>query len=183
MEHPDFLRAVEHSQSLVNKILKDIPDTHESCVSSKSLTLHPTSQPSNLQYMESSLRIPRAPILKGLSAEFTLEMCLNRTSEGLKMYQDVLSALRNRVSNPQKMKELQADVKDLLTQIKKMQELGQFETREEYRGSGLASRLSGDFEVQVATHLSLLQLQDFVRDIFRSLRNMIQTNPDLNEWV
>ncbi|KAG5854932.1 hypothetical protein ANANG_G00043260 [Anguilla anguilla] len=185
MERPDFLRAVEHSQSLVNKILKDIPDTHKSCVSSKSLTLHPTlqpiSEPSNLQFMEDSLKIPRAPVLKGLSDEFTLEMCLKHISEGLQMYQDVLSTLHNRVSNPEKMKGMHADVRDLLAQITKMQELCRFETGAKYGGSGLASRLSGDFEVQVAAHLSLLQLQDFGRDVFRSLRNMTREEPDLDE--
>ncbi|XP_061088432.1 colony stimulating factor 3 (granulocyte) a [Conger conger] len=180
MEHPDFLRVVEHSQNLVNKILKDIPDTHKSCVNHKNLTLPPSPE-SNLEYMESLLRIPRAPLLKGLSAEFTLEMCLSRISEGLQMYQDVLSTLHNRVSNPEKMKDMQADVRDLLAQITKMQDLGRFQTRMKYGGSGLASRLSGGFEVQVAAHLSLLQLQDFSQHIFRSLRNMTDTDPDLNE--
>lgn len=48
------------------------------------------------------------------------ETCLNRISEGLQMYQDVLSALFNRVSNPEKLKEMQADVRDLLAQITKV---------------------------------------------------------------
>lgn len=36
----------------------------------------------------------------------------------------------------------------------------------------VALRLSGDYEVQVATHLTLVQLQTFGRDVARSLRNM-----------
>ncbi|KAJ8414467.1 hypothetical protein AAFF_G00053370 [Aldrovandia affinis] len=180
MEESAFHRVVERSQSLVNKILNNIPEAHKFCVSSKSLTLHPSSESKKLQYMESSLGIPRAPTLKGLSAEFTLEMCLNRISEGLQMYQDLLGALCDRVSTPKKLEELQDDIRDLLVQITQMYELGQFEARVRYEGSGLASRLTGDFEVQVAAHLSLVQLQDFAQDIFRSLRNMAQTKPGLS---
>ncbi|KAG9350189.1 hypothetical protein JZ751_026542 [Albula glossodonta] len=180
MEDPAFQRTVERSRSLVNKILKDIPEAHKFSVNSESLTLHPSHEPKNLQYMEASLGIPRPPILKGLSTEFTLEICLNRISEGLQIYQDLLGALCSRVSTPEKLKELQADIRDLLTQITKMHEMGQFETSVKYGGSGLASRLSGDFEVQVATHLSLAHLRDFAQDIFRSLRNMSQAKPGLS---
>lgn len=34
----------------------------------------------------------------------------------------------------------------------------------------LASRLHGNYEVQVATHLTLLQLRSFCHDLIRSLR-------------
>ncbi|KAG7492370.1 hypothetical protein MATL_G00013490 [Megalops atlanticus] len=179
MEDPNFHRAVERSQSLVNKVLNDIPEAHKSCVRSKSLTLQPSSESKNLQYMESSLGIPRAPTLKGLSDEFRLEMCLDRMSEGLQMYQDLLGVLSDRVSTPERLTELRADITDLLAQVVKMREMAHLETGVKYAGSGLASRLTGDYEMQVATHLILVQLQDFTRDIFRSLRNMGETKPEV----
>lgn len=41
--------------------------------------------------------------------------------------------------------------------------------------SGLSSRLTGDYEVQVATHVTLAHLRSFSQDAFRSLRNIGQT--------
>lgn len=48
--------------------------------------------------------------------------------------------------------------------------------------TSLASRLTGDYEVQVATHLTLVQLQSFGQDIVRSLRNIAQANGE-RDWA
>nr|XP_023676572.1 granulocyte colony-stimulating factor isoform X2 [Paramormyrops kingsleyae] len=174
MEGAGFKRALEHSQSLVNKILGDIPAAHKASVNSETLTLQPNSEPKNLDYMVTVLAIPSAPTLKAISADFTVEMCLDRMAEGLEMYQDLLKAVGDRASSPEKLRDLQADVKDLSAQIHKMHQLAGMESTAQYKGSGLDSRLTGDYEVQVATHLTLAQLRDFTQDIFRSLRNMAQ---------
>lgn len=45
----------------------------------------------------------------------------------------------------------------------------------------LSLRLPGDYEVQVATHLTLLQLQSFGQDMVRVLRSLDQSNEDEND--
>lgn len=39
-------------------------------------------------------------------------------------------------------------------------------------------RLTGEYEVQVAAHLTLVQLQSFGQDVMRSLRSLDQSNED-----
>ena len=41
----------------------------------------------------------------------------------------------------------------------------------------LASRLHGNYEVQVATHLTLMQLRSFCHDLMRSLRAVATYRP------
>ncbi|KAG9343810.1 hypothetical protein JZ751_013191 [Albula glossodonta] len=122
--------------------------------------------------MMTALGIPSAPTLMAISADFTIEMSLNRMSEGLQLYQDLLSTVRNRVSTPEKLDDLLADIRDLLSQVLQMRELAQLEAGAQYGGSGLAAQLAGEYEVKVATHLALTQLQSFSQDMFRSLRNI-----------
>ncbi|XP_036408789.1 granulocyte colony-stimulating factor-like [Megalops cyprinoides] len=179
MEDPEFHRAMERSKSLVNKLLSEIPAVHKSCVSSEALTLDPSGDQKNLQYMVTSLGIPPAPVLRALSADFTMEMCLNRMSEGLHLYQNLLSVVHDRISTPEKVTELLADIRDLLAQVQKMRELGQLESGVQYGGSGLGARLTGDYEVQVATHVTLTHLRAFAQDLFRSLRNVARSKPGL----
>lgn len=47
-------------------------------------------------------------------------MCLDRMAEGLEMYQELLKAVGDRASSPEKLRDLQADVKDLSAQIHKV---------------------------------------------------------------
>lgn len=42
---------------------------------------------------------------------------------------------------------------------------------------GFTLNISGSYEVQVATHLALLQLRTFSHDLVRSLRNIRTTLP------
>lgn len=56
--------------------------------------------------------------------------------------------------------------------VVQMQKPGQMSSVAQYEASGLASRLPGDYEVQVATHFILLQLRDFTQNLKRSLRNV-----------
>uniref|UniRef100_A0A674DIF2 Granulocyte colony-stimulating factor n=1 Tax=Salmo trutta TaxID=8032 RepID=A0A674DIF2_SALTR len=99
------------------------------------------------------------------------EVCLSSMSAGLQLYQDVLGELKERMTTD-KVTGLLADIRDLLAQVNKMQEPGQMSSVSQYEGSGLASRLPGDYEVQVATHFTLLQLRDFTQNLKRSLRNV-----------
>ncbi|KAM9474382.1 uncharacterized protein ACWYII_008692 isoform 2-T2 [Salvelinus alpinus] len=166
------------ARSLVEKILVNIPVVHGSSVKITGLTLDPSSQSRNIPYqsMVTSLGIPAAPELKTVcrplnQIDFTLEVCLSSMSAGLQLYQDVLGVLKERVTT-EKVTGLLADIRDLLAQVNKMQEPGQMSSVAQYEASGLASRLPGDYEVQVATHFILLQLRDFTQNLKRSLRNV-----------
>ncbi|KAJ8251873.1 hypothetical protein GJAV_G00226380 [Gymnothorax javanicus] len=173
MANSDFQKLVKNTSSLVNKILGDIPGVHKSCVSSEAFSLDSSNE--NLQYMETVLGIPRPPILKELSADFTMDLCLNNMRKGLLLYQDLLSTIRQRVASSDKVNELHANVRDLLVLVNKMRDLSQLDEGEQYGGSGLAARLTGEYEVQVASHLVLHDLRSFARDLYRSLRNIDQT--------
>uniref|UniRef100_A0A8C7R3P2 Granulocyte colony-stimulating factor n=1 Tax=Oncorhynchus mykiss TaxID=8022 RepID=A0A8C7R3P2_ONCMY len=159
------------ARSLVEKILGNIPVVHDSITT-------PLLQSRNMPYqsMATSLGIPAAPELRTVcrplnQIDFTLEVCLSSMSAGLQLYQDVLGELKERVTTD-KVTGLLADIRDLLAQVNKMQEPGQMSSVAQYEASGLASRLPGDYEVQVATHFTLLQLRDFTQNLKRSMRNI-----------
>ncbi|XP_071754720.1 granulocyte colony-stimulating factor-like [Centroberyx gerrardi] len=170
----EFKQAAERAKTLVEKILRDIPTVHGATVNIQGLTLDPSSQPANLQMMETSLGIPAAPVLKPLSESFTLALCVNRMSVGTKLHQDLLGALADKLTG---LTDLRSDLRDLLTQISKMQELGQLSSAEQYQSPDLASRLNGNYEVQVANHLTLKQLRSFCHDLIRSLRHIATHKP------
>ncbi|KAL2078752.1 hypothetical protein ACEWY4_026437 [Coilia grayii] len=172
----ELARAVEEAQSLVKKVLGDIPAVHGSSVNTQGMSLDPAGDTMKLEYMVTLLDIPSSPKLKALSADFTLETCLSRMSEGLRLYSGLLQVLVGRLASPQKVTELHADLKDLQAQVHKIQELSQVSILEAQTDvSGLSSRLTGDYEVQVATHVTLAHLRSFSQDAFRSLRNIGQT--------
>ncbi|XP_066556318.1 colony stimulating factor 3 (granulocyte) a [Amia ocellicauda] len=164
-EDPQFLKVLKSSQKLVKKILNDIPQVHES------LAL-PNYQSNDLLLMVATLEIPMVPILTSLSADFTLEMSLIRILEGLQIFKDLLSIIRHHTTPPEKLDILLADINDLLSQIYKMFELVQLDSSVRYTGSGLASRLVGDFQKRVAAHIILTNMQDFAESMHRSLRFM-----------
>ncbi|KAM4598233.1 colony stimulating factor 3 (granulocyte) b [Polymixia lowei] len=169
-----FKQATERAKTLVEKILRDIPAVHGATVNTEGLTLDSSSQPTNLQIMVTSLGIPAAPALKPLSERFTLEHCVSRIAVGIQLHQELLGALANKLSG---LTDLRADLRDLLTQIGKMQELGRLSSVEQYQSPHLASRLHGDYEVQVASHLTLIQLRSFCHDLVRSLRLIATYRP------
>ena len=58
-----------------------------------------------------------------------------------------------------------------------MQELGRWSSVEPYQSPNLAAHLHGDYELQVANHLTLTQLRTFCQDIVRSMRNISNYRP------
>ncbi|CAL8264932.1 colony stimulating factor 3 (granulocyte) b isoform X1 [Gadus morhua] len=171
---PEFKLAVVRSNTLVEKILEDIPVVHKNTIHSTGLILEPSSQGPMLQRMVLTLGIPTPPALMPLSAHFTLENSLSRMSVGIKLQQDLLGALAARLEG---LDDLRADLRDLLTQINKMQELGRWSSDEPYQSPDIAANLHGDYELQVATHLTLTQLRAFCQDIVRSMRNISVYRP------
>ncbi|KAL0984288.1 hypothetical protein UPYG_G00139510 [Umbra pygmaea] len=165
---------IGNSQDLITKILDAIPETHKSSIYTETLILNSTNENRKLQYMATKLGIPSAPTLKALADNFTLETCLRRISEGLQLHQDLLRAVQPRLDNTGYLTALMMDVRDLRVQITKMLRLIKVEGTVLPTETGLASRLTGDYEVQVATHLILVQLQSFGQDIVCSLSNIAQ---------
>uniref|UniRef100_A0A8D3CEP6 Granulocyte colony-stimulating factor n=1 Tax=Scophthalmus maximus TaxID=52904 RepID=A0A8D3CEP6_SCOMX len=159
--------AAERVKMLVEKILRDLPAAHATVINTEGLTLDPSTQTTNLQMMVTSLGIPNIPVLKPLSERFTLVSL--RMSAGGRLYQGLLEVLSERLSG---LTDLQADVRDLLTHIRKMKEATQIgaDSSDEIQSLDLASRLHGNYEVQVAVHVTLTQLRSFCHDLIRSLR-------------
>nr|XP_006638329.2 PREDICTED: uncharacterized protein LOC102689744 [Lepisosteus oculatus] len=166
MEDPEFQKVVSQSWSLVKKIQDDIPEV------TKALAL-PDYKDIDLQMMAAQLGIPSAPVLKALTTEFTLETSLTRMTEGLQMFQHLLTIVRDHSVAPEKLDILLADIRDLMTQNYKVSQLAQLEINVvQYVDSGLAARLAGEFEKRVAAHIVLANLRAFAQDVHRSLRHM-----------
>ncbi|XP_039980234.1 uncharacterized protein LOC120788449 [Xiphias gladius] len=173
---PAFREAAERAKTLVEKILRDLPGMHTATVNTEGLTFDPSTQTTNLQMMVTSLGIPAAPVLKPLSERFTLDMCVSRMLVGGRLYQGLLGVLSERLSG---LKDLRADLRDLLTHINKMKEVAQLggDSLDQNQSLDLASRLHGNYEVQVAVHLTLTQLRSFCHDLIRSLRAVATYRP------
>ncbi|KAM9394368.1 uncharacterized protein KZ484_005425 isoform 2-T2 [Pholidichthys leucotaenia] len=156
---------------LVEKLLEDIPTLHAASINTEGLTLDSSSHTANLQIMVTSLGIPASPVLKPLSERFTLDMCVSRMLVGSHLYQRLLGVLSDKLSG---LKDLSADLRDLVTHLTKMKEAAQLSTdpSDQNQTLDLASRLPGDYEVQVAAHVTLTQLRSFCHDLIRSLRSI-----------
>ncbi|KAM9843916.1 colony stimulating factor 3 (granulocyte) b [Aulostomus maculatus] len=172
---PAFRESAERARMLVEKILDDIPSVHAAAITIQGLTLDPPVQMTHLQTMVASLGIPSAPVLKPLSERFTLDMCVTRMARGSQLYLRMLQVLSNRLSS---VSRLQADIRDLLTQIAKMKEAAQLTGGGEDQSHGPdLSGLHSNYEVEVAAHLTLSQLQSFCHDLIRSLRAVATYRP------
>ncbi|XP_062337777.1 colony stimulating factor 3 (granulocyte) a isoform X1 [Osmerus eperlanus] len=160
----DFEQTLEKAQSLVKKILFDIPSVQ------KDLTLDPSSHTGNLQLMLKTLGIPPNPTIKPISAHFTLEVCLQRMSLGLQLHHSLLRDLTS--ASTSAIQHLQVDLRDLKALVNKMQKQSQLSEEPSFTLS-----ISGTYDVQVATHLALQQLRIFSHDLGRSLRNIQASLP------
>ncbi|KAM6898705.1 colony stimulating factor 3 (granulocyte) a [Lycodopsis pacificus] len=175
VEGQQFQDLVQRSHSLTQKILVSIPDTHKSCIHVETLQLN-SSENAKLAYMASTIGIPSAPVLRVVSENFTLETSLIRMSEGLQLHRALLSSVSPRLEN--KLTGLLADIKDLIIQINKMLKMARAEAVVQPSPTPVALRLSGEYDVQVAAHLTLVQLQAFGQDTLRCLRSLDQSNGD-----
>nr|XP_040032984.1 colony stimulating factor 3 (granulocyte) a [Gasterosteus aculeatus aculeatus] len=168
-----FQGVVQRSRSLTQKILLSIPDAHESCVHAEALKLD-SPQNAKLAVMASNIGIPSAPVLRVVSESFSLEAVLRNVSEGLQLHRALLRSVSPRLQNKDKVAALLADIKDLIIQINKMVKManGEAAVQPSPSPSPVVLRLPGEYDVQVAAHLSLGQLQSFGRDVLRCLRSL-----------
>lgn len=177
VEDPQFQEMVERSRSLVDRILLSIPDTHKSCIHTETLQLN-SSENAKFELMASKIGIPPAPVLRVVSENVTLQTSLTQLSEGLQLHRALLSAVSERLENTDKVIGLMAEIRDLTIQINKMLKMVQKEAVAQSTPTPVALRLLGEYDVQVAAHLTLVQLQAFGQDAVRCLRSLEQSNED-----
>lgn len=177
VEDPKFYDLGHRSQALIDKVILAIPETHKSCIHSETLQLN-SNEHIKLQLMAAKIGITSAPILKAVSKDFPLDSCLRLMLEGLQLQQDRLQAVTQHVAKTDRVAEMQTDIRDLLIQIKKMLKIVQGEAAVQPTSSNLVLNVNGEFEAQVAMHLTLVHLQDFGEHVVRSLRNILRTSEE-----
>lgn len=175
-----FQEVVQRSRSLTQKVLLSVPDAHRSCVRTETLQLNSTEN-AKLSRMAATIGLPTAPVLKVVSENVTLELSLQQMSAGLQLQQDVLGSVSPRLQHGEKVTALMADIRDLSLQINKMLKMAQAEGSVQPSPTPLALNLPGEYEVQVAAHLALVQLQAFGQDLVRCLRVLDQSNEEETE--
>ncbi|XP_047465619.1 granulocyte colony-stimulating factor-like [Mugil cephalus] len=180
VEEPLFQETVQRSRSLVQKILLSVVDAHKSCIHTETLQLN-SSENAKLATMASIIGIPPAPVLRVVSENVTLESSLRRMHEGLLLHRDLLSSVSPRLESKDSVTGLMADIRDLALQITKMLKMVQAEATAQPTRAPVALRLSGEYEVQVAAHLTLVQLQSFGQDMVRCLRSLDRSSEDETE--
>ncbi|XP_045925463.1 uncharacterized protein LOC123983293 isoform X2 [Micropterus dolomieu] len=173
LKDPASQEIVQRSRSLIQKILLSIPDTHKSCIHTETLQLN-SAENAKLVIMASNIGIPPAPLLK--AENLNLETSLKRMAEGLQLHRALLTSVSPRLESKDKVTGLLADIKDLVIQINKMLKIVQAEAVVQPTPTPVALRLPGEYEVQVAAHLTLVQLQSFGQDVVRCLRSLDQSN-------
>ncbi|XP_010734587.1 colony stimulating factor 3 (granulocyte) a isoform X2 [Larimichthys crocea] len=179
---PQSQEIVESSRLLIQKILLSIPDTHKSCIHSEGLKLN-SSENAKLVIMAATIGIPSAPVLRPVSENFSVETSLSRMSEGLQLHRALLQQASDspHLDKNDKLTELMADIRDLVIKTNKLLKTVQRETVVLPTPTPVTLNLPGEYEVQVAAHLILVQLQSFGQDVDRSLRSLIQNKEEETE--
>ncbi|XP_056222310.1 colony stimulating factor 3 (granulocyte) a isoform X1 [Seriola aureovittata] len=180
VEDPQFQEMVQRSRGLVEKILLSIPDTHKSCIHTETLQLN-SSENAMFVLMAKKIGIPSAPVLRVVSENVSLQTSLTQMSEGLQLHRALLSSVSERLENKNKVTDLMADIRDLIIQINKMLKMVQKEAVVQPTPTPMALHLLGEYDVQVAAHLTLVQLQAFGQDTVRCLRSLDQSNEEETE--
>ncbi|CAM4708056.1 unnamed protein product [Leuciscus chuanchicus] len=167
--------TIEQAHSLISEILKDIPIVHTAWINSKSLTLGHNSTRLQLQYLKTQM-IPSAPVLQNISSNFSLETCFAHIVKGLQLHLNLLKEISKStmLNQTDEVKGLQAEIRDLLHLIDKLQKQAGFDQskQESDNHHDLTKHLTGKYMTQVAAHLTLQQLQDFSSDVLRCILSM-----------
>uniref|UniRef100_A0A665V0C2 Colony stimulating factor 3 (granulocyte) a n=1 Tax=Echeneis naucrates TaxID=173247 RepID=A0A665V0C2_ECHNA len=180
VEDPDFQEMVQRSRSLVERILLSIPSTHESCIHIENLQLN-SSDNSKFELMASKIGIPTAPVMRVVSESFTLQTSLTHMLEGFELHRALLSSVFEQLRNKNKLADLMADIRDLIIQTNKMLKMVQKDVMTQPTPTPVVLQLQGEYDVQVAAHLTLVQLQGFGQDTVRCLRSLDQSNEEETE--
>uniref|UniRef100_A0A4W4GFD9 Colony stimulating factor 3 (granulocyte) a n=1 Tax=Electrophorus electricus TaxID=8005 RepID=A0A4W4GFD9_ELEEL len=173
MHSSDLIGEVEHAKSLVKKILSDVTEVHHSCVImevSRTLTISCVFLGSVLDLL----------CVLGNDQAFVpfQEVSLNHMAEGIQLHQHLLQEVEGKLTCSDRLTPFLADLRDLSAHVHQVQQLAKVTPTEPHGSSSdLSSRLHGDYQVQVAIHLILQQLQSFGQDMFRTLRHILLRNP------
>ncbi|XP_051925260.1 uncharacterized protein LOC127603202 [Hippocampus zosterae] len=171
VEGAQFQALVRRSRSLTEKILLAIPEAHKSSIHAETLKLN-SSENAKLGTMATNINFPAAPVLKIASEKVPLESSLIHMHKGLQLHLALLSTISPLLEKSQRVTDLMNTVRDLAVQISKMLRAVQTEYEPQTTPSPVTLHLHGDFEVQVAAHLTLVQLQSLGQDIHRLLRGL-----------
>uniref|UniRef100_A0A3B3ZKH9 Colony stimulating factor 3 (granulocyte) a n=2 Tax=Periophthalmus magnuspinnatus TaxID=409849 RepID=A0A3B3ZKH9_9GOBI len=171
VDQEQFQDLVQRSHSLIQKILLSISDVHSSSIHIKTLKLNSTEN-RKMEIMASNIGIPNAPVLTVVSENFPLETSLRHMSEGLQLHRGLLNFVLPKLNNNVKMAELSNDIGDLDLQIHKMLKLIQNTAVPTPTLEPVVLRLSGEYDIQVAAHLTLVNLSNFGQDVVVSLHSM-----------
>ncbi|KAJ3607701.1 hypothetical protein NHX12_024752 [Muraenolepis orangiensis] len=174
-----FYNTVDRSLSLTKKIVLSIPEAHRACITAETLDLN--SEKGKFAVVAENIGIPVSPILHVLSENATMETSLVQMLNGLLLHQTLLSSVSSHLGPQDTVTELLADTRDLLTQISILLKLVQGDSAKQPAAPQLDLRLQGDFDIQVATHITLRQLRDFGQDMERILRRVAKANEDTTE--
>lgn len=128
--------------------------------------------------MASDIGIPQAPVLSAVSENCTLETSLSQMTGGLQLYQQLLNAVSPKLNNNDKMMELSNDIRDLDLLIHKMLKLIQKTALPTPTYKPVVLRLPGEYEIQVAAHLTLVRLEAFGQDVVHCLQSMEQSDEE-----
>lgn len=174
---PQGQELVRRCLTLAEKLVKNVEDTHKSYVTSESFKELNSPENAKLVIMKSRMGIPSTPALRPPSDNTTLESSLKNISEGLQLHRALLSAISSHLDHQETVAALSSNIKDLLLQIHKVLKLV---------GGGavpastapVSLSVSGEYEVQAATHLILVQLRAFGCDVKDHLRTLDQSSED-----
>uniref|UniRef100_A0A3Q2CHK1 Uncharacterized protein n=1 Tax=Cyprinodon variegatus TaxID=28743 RepID=A0A3Q2CHK1_CYPVA len=174
---PQFQEILRSSRSLTQRILESVEDTHKSCVHLQSLQWK-VPENAKLATMRSTIGIPSAPVIKPISANFSLETALRAMHDGLELHHGLLRSISPRLEVKDRMNALQYDVRDLKIEIFRMLKIKTTEATVPPTPTSVELHLPGDYEVQVAAHLTLVQLQAFSQDVARCFRSLDRSDQE-----
>ncbi|XP_061823528.1 uncharacterized protein [Nerophis lumbriciformis] len=175
VDEQQFQALVRWSRSLTEKILLSVSYMHTSCIHIESLQLN-SSENAKFSTLASSINIPATPVLRITSEK--LENSLRHMHEGLQLHRALLSCVSPRLENTQTATNLMDDVRDLAIQVNKMLKMLLTEHAMQTSLPSVKLRLPGEYEVQVAAHLTLVQLQSLSQDMVRFFRNLDRGNEE-----
>ncbi|ROL03964.1 hypothetical protein DPX16_23399 [Anabarilius grahami] len=193
---PDIMDkdTIEQAHSLISKILEDIPTVHTAWIKSRSFTLGNNTTRQLLLNLKEKM-IPSAPVLQNISSSFSLETCLAHIAKGLQLHLNLLKEISKSplLVQTDQVIDLQAEIQDLLFQIKELQNQAEFDhsqqASDKQSHTDVAKHLTSEYLTGVAAHLTLQQLQDFSYDVLRSIlsiRSMASISENTNTvqlWV
>ncbi|XP_077482156.1 uncharacterized protein LOC144092882 [Stigmatopora argus] len=169
VEGVQFQKLVRTSDSLTKKILEAIPKAHKSSIHVEMLKLN-SGEDAELNTMRSNINFPAIPDLNW--ERDPLESRLINAYEYLQQERALLNVASSRLGNATGVADLTNDVRDLAFKISKMLKKLQTDYVVHLDPTPVSLVLNGDYDVQVAVHLTLVQLQSLSQDIQRFLRNL-----------